>query len=84
LAFVLATWAIFWCGWDSLQVALPLILLPSTIYILAERCKKIEFGSGVWWFVYLLGIGLFSYLIGSSRIFILNPATQLALLSVFD
>ena len=83
LAFVLATWAIFWCGWDSLQVALPLILLPSTIYILGKHCKKIEFGYGIWWFVYLLGIGLFSCLIDLNRIFILHPFMQLALLSGF-
>jgi amino acid transporter len=83
LAFVLATWAIFWCGWDSLQVALPLILLPSTIYILAKHCKKIEFRYGIWWFVYLLGIGLFSYLSFSNRISILHSVTQLAVLSIF-
>jgi amino acid transporter len=34
LAFVLATWAIFWCGWGSLQLAVPLILVPSLGYLL--------------------------------------------------
>ncbi|WP_295535263.1 APC family permease [Synechococcus sp. UW140] len=83
LAFVFATWAIFWCGWASLQLALPSILIPSFIYLLVKRCKNVELKSSLWWFIYLLGIGLASYLIGPNRFFPLHLGLQLVLLTVF-
>lgn len=83
LAFVLATWAIFWCGWDSLQVALPLILAPACIYLLAKRRNEVEIKSAIWWFVYLIGIGCASYLFGADRLFPLSEAWQLFVLAAF-
>jgi amino acid transporter len=83
LAFVLATWAIFWCGWESLKLAIPFILIPSFVYLLTKRRENIELKSGIWWFIYLLGVGLAAYLIGPSRLFRLNFSMQLFILAVF-
>ena len=83
LAFVLSTWAIFWCGWGSLQLAVPLILLPSLGYLLVCGAGGVEFRAGAWWFLYLGGITFASYLFGSGRPYELDQGSQLFLLSVF-
>lgn len=83
LAFVFATWAIFWCGWASLQLVLPSIFIPSFIYLLVKRCKNVELQSSLWWFVYLIGIGLASCLIGPNHLFPLNLSLQIVILTVF-
>jgi len=83
LAFVLATWAIFWCGWGSLQLAVPLILVPSLVYLLVCGGAGVEFWAGAWWFLYLGGITFASYLFGSGGSYPLDQATQLFLLSGF-
>ncbi len=83
LAFVLSTWAIFWCGWASLQLAVPLILLPSLGYLLVCGAGGVEFRAGAWWFLYLGGITFASYLFGSGRPYELDQGSQLFLLSVF-
>jgi amino acid transporter len=83
LAFVLATWAIFWCGWGSLQLAVPLILLPSLVYLLVCGGAGVEFWAGAWWFLYLGGITFASYLFGSGGPYPLDQSTQLFLLSGF-
>ncbi len=83
LAFVLSTWAIFWCGWGSLQLAVPLILLPSLGYLLVCGAGGVEFRAGAWWFLYLGGITFASYLYGSGRPYELDQGSQLFLLSVF-
>ena len=83
LAFVLSTWAIFWCGWGSLQLAVPLILLPSLGYLLVCGADGVEFRAGAWWFLYLGGITFASYLFGSGRPYELDQGSQLFLLSVF-
>jgi amino acid transporter len=83
LAFVLATWAIFWCGWGSLQLAVPLILVPSLGYLLVCGGAGVEFRAGAWWFLYLGGITFASYLFGSGRPYPLDQGSQLFLLSGF-
>ena len=83
LAFVLSTWAIFWCGWASLQLAVPLILLPSLGYLLVCGAGEVEFRAGAWWFLYLGGITFASYLFGPGRPYELDQGSQLFLLSVF-
>ena len=83
LAFVLSSWAIFWCGWASLQLAVPLILLPSLGYLLVCGAGGVEFRAGAWWFLYLGGITFASYLFGSGRPYELDQGSQLFLLSVF-
>lgn len=83
LAFVLATWAIFWCGWGSLQLAVPLILLPSLGYLLVCGGGGVEFRAGAWWFLYLGGITFASFLFGPGRPYELDQGSQLFLLSVF-
>jgi amino acid transporter len=84
LAFVLATWAIFWCGWSSLRFAVPLILVPSLIYsLVAAGDSGLEWRSGIWWLPYLGGLCLASWLMGPGRPLSLGQGAQLLMLAVF-
>ncbi|MCT0219670.1 APC family permease [Synechococcus sp. CS-1329] len=70
LAFVLATWAISWCGTTSLRGAVLIVLLPAIGFVLlALRGRQHEHHSeavqthaplnlrqGLWWFLYLGGL----------------------------
>ena len=52
-AFVLATWAISWCGTTSLRGASLIVLVPAGLFALADRQHLRQ---GLWWFLYLGGI----------------------------
>ena len=52
-AFVLATWAISWCGTSSLRGASLIVLVPAGLFALADRQ---HLRHGLWWFLYLGGI----------------------------
>jgi amino acid transporter len=78
LAFVVASWAIVWCGWTSLRLALPLVLLPTLLQPARGRQTG---GTGVlWWFPYLIGLALAAALLGPGRPWALAP-WQLLLVS---
>jgi Amino acid transporters len=46
-AFVLATWAISWCGTSSLRGASLIVLVPAGVFALADRQ---HLRHGLWWF----------------------------------
>ena len=76
LAFVVASWAIVWCGWSSLRLAVPVVLLPTLLQLVRGRLAD---GRGVlWWFPYLVGLALAAALLGPSRPWAL-PSWQLLL-----
>ncbi len=78
LAFVVASWAIVWCGWSSLRLTVPLVLLPTLLQLVRGRPAD---GVGVlWWFPYLIGLGLAAALLGPGRPWAL-PSWQLLLVS---
>jgi amino acid transporter len=52
-AFVLATWAISWCGSSALRGASLIVLVPAGLFALADRQQLRQ---GLWWFLYLGGI----------------------------
>jgi hypothetical protein len=52
-AFVLATWAISWCGTSALRGASLIVLVPAALFALADRQHLRQ---GWWWFLYLGGI----------------------------
>ena len=52
-AFVLATWAISWCGTSPLRGASLIVLVPAGLFALADRQ---QLRHGLWWFLYLGGI----------------------------
>ena len=52
-AFVLATWAISWCGTSSLRGASLIVLVPAGLFAMADRQ---HLRHGLWWFLYLGGI----------------------------
>lgn len=52
-AFVLATWAISWCGTSALRGASLIVLVPAALFALADRQQLRQ---GMWWFLYLGGI----------------------------
>jgi amino acid transporter len=49
LTFVLASWAIVWCGWTSLRLAVPLVLLPALLFVILRRGRNVELGGSLWW-----------------------------------
>ncbi|MEB3326238.1 MAG: APC family permease [Synechococcus sp.] len=52
-AFVLATWAISWCGTNSIRGASLIVLVPAGLFALVDRQ---QLRHGLWWFLYLGGI----------------------------
>ncbi len=52
-AFVLATWAISWCGSSALRGACLVVLVPAALFALVDRQQLRQ---GLWWFLYLGGI----------------------------
>ncbi len=72
-AFVLATWAISWCGTSSLRGASLIVLVPAGVFALADRQ---HLGHGLWWFLYLGGIVAITAIE-------LNLTTQLTVLAIW-
>lgn len=52
-AFVLATWAISWCGTSSLRGACLIVLVPAAVFAMTDRQQLRQ---GLWWFLYLGGL----------------------------
>lgn len=72
-AFVMATWAISWCGRSALTGAVVVILVPALLLIATDRLRRRQAGearvaldlrSGLWWFPYLGGIVAIVALLG--------------------
>lgn len=55
-AFVLATWAISWCGTTALRGAVLVVLVPALGFLLLQRRGNPQARGGLWWFLYLGGI----------------------------
>jgi amino acid transporter len=57
-AFVLATWAISWCGTTALRGAVLVVLVPALGFLWLEqrRGRAHQAQAGLWWFLYLGGI----------------------------
>jgi amino acid transporter len=72
-AFVLATWAISWCGTSSLRGASLIVLVPAGVFALADRQQLCH---GLWWFLYLGGIVAITNIE-------LNLTTQLTVLAIW-
>jgi amino acid transporter len=73
VAFVLATWAISWCGRSATSGAVSVILLPALVLVALHRLgwrfgaaqqPPLNLLSGLWWFAYLGGIVAISGLLG--------------------
>ncbi len=69
VSFVLASWAVFWSGWETLSLAALSIVVPSFVFLVIEwvRGKAIQWRGGLWWFVYVAGLTLLTGLIGDGR-----------------
>ncbi len=67
LAFVLASFIVYWAGWGTyttLMVALLLgyaLMLASAQFHLNPNQPKMDWGAAVWIFPYLIGMGVISY-----------------------
>jgi amino acid transporter len=83
LTFVLASWAILWCGWSSLRLAVPLVLVPALLFLIIHRGRDAEIGGALWWFLYLAGLSLISWLGTSSARPLLSPSQQLVVAAMF-
>ncbi len=61
-AFLLATWAIAWCGPTALRGAVLCVLLPALLFLLgwvatpSQGRPPLDLRQGLWWFLYLGGI----------------------------
>lgn len=60
IAFVVATWAISWCGGASLKGAVAMALVPTGIFVAlnsrAGQPAPLDLKAGLWWLPYLSGI----------------------------
>jgi amino acid transporter len=83
LTFVLASWAILWCGWTSLRLAVPLVLLPGLLFLIVRRGQDGDLGGGLWWFIHLAGLSLISWLGEASPHPLVSPSQQLVLVALF-
>jgi hypothetical protein len=83
LTFVLASWAILWCGWSSLRLAVPLVLVPALLFLIIRRGRGAEIAGALWWFLYLAGLSLISWLGTSSARALLSPSQQLVVAALF-
>jgi amino acid transporter len=83
LTFVLASWAILWCGWSSLRLAVPMVLAPALLFLIIRRGRDAEIGGALWWFLYLAGLSLISWLGTSSARPLLSPSQQLVVAAMF-
>jgi amino acid transporter len=67
LAFVLATWIVYWAGWSTyttLMVALLIgyaLMALSAAFHLNPNQPKVDWGAAIWIFPYLIGMGVISY-----------------------
>ena len=83
--FVIASWAIFWSGWDTLSLATLAIVLPSFGFLIVEwwRGQELQFWSGAWWLLHLGGLCLAAGLLGEGRPLQLSTFWQHVVVSVF-
>ncbi|MDG2334341.1 MAG: APC family permease [Myxococcota bacterium] len=84
-SFILASWAVFWSGWETLGLAALAIAVPSLGFVLIEgaRGRAVQWRGGMWWFVYLGGLTLLSGLIGDGRPYAWPMQWQLLGVAVF-
>ena len=67
LAFVLATFIVYWAGWETyttLMVAMLIgyaLMLASAAFHLNPNQPRIDWGAAIWIFPYLIGMGVVSY-----------------------
>ena len=83
LSFVVATWAISWCGRNALDGAVLCIGIPTLLFVIHRRWKGIamDVGSAMWWPLYLGLLVLETELFGSGRPLQLPEMGQLMLLA---
>jgi len=84
-SFVIASWAVFWSGWETLRLATVAIVLPSLVFLAVERWRgqAVQFSAGAWWFVYLAGLCLAAGLLGEGRPLQLPTFWQQLIVAVF-
>ncbi|MGA9860177.1 MAG: APC family permease [Solirubrobacteraceae bacterium] len=67
LAFVLATFIVYWAGWSTyttLMVAMLIgyaLMLISAVFHLNPNQPRVDWGAAIWIFPYLIGMGVISY-----------------------
>jgi amino acid transporter len=83
LAFVVASWAIVWCGWSSLRLAVPLVLVPGLAFALLRHRESNQLAGGAWWFPYLAGLALIAWTRDASAPLALGPGPQLLVSGLF-
>jgi amino acid transporter len=83
LTFVLASWAILWCGWTSLRLAVPLVLVPALLFLVIRRGRDVELAGALWWFLYLAGLSLICWLGTASPRALLSQSQQLVVTAGF-
>ena len=64
LAFVFATWLIYWAAWPWTCIGIVLFLVGFFAFLFVPS-KKLEWKRNLWLFAYLIGVALFSFLGGS-------------------
>jgi len=84
LAFVLASWAIVWCGWSSLRLAVPLVLVPGLVFAALRQQQPNQFAGGFWWFPYLAGLALIAWAADPSSGLALGAGRQLLVAGLFS
>ena len=83
LTFVLASWAILWCGWPSLRFAVPLVLVPALLFLILRRGRDVELVGVLWWFLYLAGLSLIAWLGTPTTRPLLSTSQQLVVTALF-
>lgn len=84
LSFVLATWAISWCGRHALEGAVLCIGIPTLLFVIHRRWLGIDMDvpSALWWPLYLGLLVLNAELFGDGGLVQLPQAGQLMVLAV--
>lgn len=83
LAFVAVSWAIVWCGWESLRLAVPLVLLPGLAFALLCHQQANQLTGGAWWLPYLAGLALLAWLAEPTSPLPLAALPQLGAVGLF-
>ena len=85
LSFVIASWAIFWSGFDTLIVATLAIIVPSLLFFVVEwlRGQPVQFWRGAWWLLYLGGLCLAAGLLAENRPLEISTLWQHVVIAVF-
>ena len=83
LSFVMATWAISWCGRSALEGAVLCIGIPTLLFVVHRRWTGIDMDvrSALWWPLYLGLLVLNTELFGDGGLLPLPQAEQLLVLA---